>query len=166
MRSMCWAGLGAALGLFVLVVPIGCEPPTPQLDHHDDYDPNWPGIGSTGHTDDDATYDPPDEVAGEVVGTGTIVGTIIDAETGAPLEGVEVALADADHSAWTDGDGNFSLSNVPAGSHYLTYKLAGYVGLGTNVTVVADAVVEVTGTLIELDLDTIGSILMGGAAQQ
>ncbi|PSQ72843.1 MAG: hypothetical protein BRD39_05425, partial [Bacteroidetes bacterium QH_9_64_21] len=47
--------------------------------------------------------------------TGTIAGQVTDAESGAPLPGVNVVLADRDRGAATDPEGRFRVTEVPVG---------------------------------------------------
>ena len=150
MRSMCWVGLGALIVLLMLAPATGCF--DSQHYHHETI---WPPTGgNTGptHSDGASTGEIVDtdadtgDNADQAEGVGIVTGTIVDAQTGAPLEGVEVT--EADHSAWTDGDGQFTLSDVPAGHHTLLFTLGGYIDAESTFTLAADEIVEVVGGLV------------------
>lgn len=68
-----------------------------------------------------------DPETGEFVVTGTIRGVIKSRLTNAPLQGVLVAVdGQPDLTALSDGDGEFQISNVPAGGIVVNASLAGY----------------------------------------
>ena len=56
----------------------------------------------------------------------TLSGTVVDAETGEPLAGASVFLANTLIGAATDQDGVFSLIDVPLGTHELVASFVGY----------------------------------------
>jgi TonB-dependent starch-binding outer membrane protein SusC len=58
--------------------------------------------------------------------TGTIVGTVVDAETGDPLPGANVAIIALQRGAATDLDGRFEISNVPYGDYELSAQFIGF----------------------------------------
>lgn len=61
-------------------------------------------------------------------GSATIRGRVVRAGTGEPLRRVQVrAIASESHSALTDADGRYELSNLPAGSYQLTASRGGFV---------------------------------------
>ncbi len=57
--------------------------------------------------------------------TGTITGTVYDAETKRPLEGANVVLLPTTYGKTTDKLGNFSL-NIPEGNYQLSVSFLGY----------------------------------------
>lgn len=59
-------------------------------------------------------------------GTGAIMGTIRDGETGDFLPGANVILKGTHHGAATDKNGIFKIENVPAGEYQLQVSLIGY----------------------------------------
>ena len=69
--------------------------------------------------------------------TGTIVGTVVDAEKGMTLELAQVYIAELNKSAVWDADGRFTMADVPAGEHLLAAELIGYESAATTVVVVA-----------------------------
>jgi hypothetical protein len=77
------------------------------------------------------------------VQTGTLQGTVTDANTSAPIAG---ALVDAGSglSATTDGTGFYSIPNMPAGSYSVTASAAGY-----NSSVATGVVINAGQTTIQ-----------------
>ncbi|HQK92535.1 MAG TPA: carboxypeptidase regulatory-like domain-containing protein [Armatimonadota bacterium] len=93
------------------------------------------------------------------VSVGTIAGTVVDSRTGTGIEGVSVFIAGQGLSTTTDSSGAYTLANVPAGTHSLSFDRTGYrsetyavtaVDDGTtiqDVSLVAPAVGRVTGLI-------------------
>ena len=52
-------------------------------------------------------------IAGSVCPQNTISGIVTDAESGLPLPGATVILVGTTTGAVTDGDGNYSINNLP-----------------------------------------------------
>lgn len=71
--------------------------------------------------------------------TGAVRGRVVDAETGAPLPGVLVAIREPAAEAVTDAEGRFSLVGLPPGTHTLYVSLVGYVLARPTVDVAASA---------------------------
>lgn len=65
---------------------------------------------------------------------GTLAGTVVDDETGAPLANANVVLDDGDRGAATSPSGTFSFAAVPAGPHRVAVS---YVGYETHVDTIA-----------------------------
>lgn len=70
-------------------------------------------------------------------GRGTIAGKVSDT-TGASLVGARVLLLPIGVSATTNGQGEFSLSNVPAGNYTLSVEYVGFSAFSTSVEVAAN----------------------------
>ncbi len=66
----------------------------------------------------------PSSLAG--VTTGTISGRIVDAETGEPLSGVQIAVDGIRRWNLTDNDGHFFIPGIPPGLHDITARVLGY----------------------------------------
>ena len=81
--------------------------------------------------------------------TGTIVGTVVDAEKGTMLDLAQVYISELNRSAEWGEDGRFTMAKVPAGECRITAELIGYESATTTVVVVAGEVVTV-----ELELMT------------
>lgn len=79
--------------------------------------------------------------------TGAIEGTVIDAETQAPLPGVNVSVEGTQRGAATDTKGAFVIQDVPAGTHTLRAQFVGYRTERQSVDVPAGGTVEVRLTL-------------------
>jgi RHS repeat-associated protein len=62
---------------------------------------------------------------------GSITGTVVDAQTGAPLAGAAVRITGTANATATDGAGIFNLT-APAGLYTLTAALAGYLPAATT----------------------------------
>lgn len=60
------------------------------------------------------------------VNRGRITGSVVDAETGEPLVGVNVFLKGTQIGAATDLDGNFDIKKVPPGEYTLVVSMVGY----------------------------------------
>src|SRR5258708_841900 len=75
--------------------------------------------------------------------TGTIVGTVTD-KSQAILPGATVKLALSGVSATSNGQGQFTITNVAPGSYTLTVDYVGFTPGTTNVTVVAGQVARAT----------------------
>ena len=74
---------------------------------------------------------------GGETGTGQISGTVSDANGGDPLEGATVAVDGPDLSDTTEGDGAYTITDVPEGSHDVTASADGYQDATETVVVTA-----------------------------
>lgn len=87
--------------------------------------------------------------------SGTVTGTVIDAETSEFLAGVKIAIEESGQSISTDNDGRYTLSRISSGNHTLTVELNGYnnkkvsVSVGNGEQVVQN--VELAGSFVEGD---------------
>ena len=80
--------------------------------------------------------------------TGTIVGTVTEAETGATLPGVNVVLDDTQIGASTGADGRYVISGVETGTYDLQASFIGFETVTrSDVEVAADDTVEVNFAL-------------------
>ncbi|MDZ7378271.1 MAG: TonB-dependent receptor, partial [candidate division KSB1 bacterium] len=71
--------------------------------------------------------------------TGKIAGRVVDAETGAPLPGVNVIIEGTRIGAATDVNGYYVILNVPPGTYALQASMIGYARVtATNVVVNVD----------------------------
>ncbi|MCH8557164.1 MAG: TonB-dependent receptor [Balneolia bacterium] len=84
--------------------------------------------------------------------TGSISGTITDSRTGEALPGATVFLPDLALGQSTNLDGQYTITNVPAGTHNVRITYVGYVAQTTQVTVTAG---ERTTLNIELVADRV-----------
>jgi len=58
--------------------------------------------------------------------TGKLTGTVVDAETGEALIGVNVFLFGTNYGAATDIDGNYLIQAIPSGKYSLVFSIIGY----------------------------------------
>lgn len=58
--------------------------------------------------------------------TGSLRGKVTDAESGQPLDGVNVILRGTDFGAATDDQGNYSIENIPVGIYEISFSFIGY----------------------------------------
>jgi TonB-dependent starch-binding outer membrane protein SusC len=68
----------------------------------------------------------------------TVEGTVSDQNSGMPLPGATVILADTDYGTATDPDGYFEFTNVPEGTYTLRVTYVGYVQLTRSINVNQD----------------------------
>ena len=64
--------------------------------------------------------------AGAAAQTGTLTGTIVDAELSEPMIGASVFVTELGTGAASDLDGNYTVRNVPAGRYTVRYSYTGY----------------------------------------
>ena len=83
----------------------------------------------------------PGTVAGQA--TGTIIGSVVDAETGAPLVGAQISIPALGAGILSRERGRFVLPGVPAGTHQVQAELIGHRTTVHTVTVIAGETVSV-----------------------
>ena len=93
---------------------------------------------------------------------GRVVGTVIEAATGAPLAGVNVVLSDR-RNAVSRADGQFEIAGVPAGVYTLRASSVGFDDVTRAVTVPAGGVARVDLALVPGDAD-LGEVVVEGRA--
>ena len=65
---------------------------------------------------------------GEPVNTGSLTGTVIDAQTGDPIEGAQVNISGpAEASKLTDSQGVYGFSSLPLGTYAVYVSQEGYI---------------------------------------
>ncbi|MEX0744323.1 MAG: SusC/RagA family TonB-linked outer membrane protein [Phycisphaeraceae bacterium] len=69
---------------------------------------------------------------------GTIMGTVVDATTQRPLNGVQVFITELGLGTLTNSNGRFTVLNVPAGPVTVQAQMIGYTGVQQEVTVQDD----------------------------
>ncbi|HEX8694811.1 MAG TPA: TonB-dependent receptor [Longimicrobium sp.] len=70
-------------------------------------------------------------------GTGTVSGTVVDAQTARPLADVAVTVVGTQRSTVTSAEGRYTLTQVPAGAHTVRASRPGYAPADQAVTVAA-----------------------------
>lgn len=78
--------------------------------------------------------------------TGSIAGTVTDSSTGNPIANAAVST-DSGQNTTTDANGNYTLSDVPAGNRTVTAAATGYTSQQKQTTVTEGAVSEVNFAL-------------------
>jgi hypothetical protein len=81
-------------------------------------------------------------------GQGTIRGKITDKANGESIPGVKVQIVGQNYGAIADYDGNYTIKNVPAGTHSVSFKYDTY-----NTKIVTDVVLK------NNDVTTVDAIL-------
>jgi len=82
--------------------------------------------------------------------TGTIVGSITDAQTGSPLRGVEVSISGtANQVAYTNEVGNFDITGVQPGNVTISAALSGYRTAIGSANIVAGTTLNFTVALVK-----------------
>ena len=74
---------------------------------------------------------------------GTVTGTVVDAESGDGLEGVEVYIPALNLGGASDAQGRFIIHDVPPGTHELMADLIGYASVEVTVVVAAGQTVPI-----------------------
>lgn len=70
-------------------------------------------------------------------GTGSIRGTVVDAATQRPLQGVQVVVQGSTLGVLSDAQGAFQIANVPAGERVVRASMVGFGAREARVTVAA-----------------------------
>ncbi|MES3631060.1 MAG: TonB-dependent receptor [Longimonas sp.] len=100
-----------------------------------------------------------------VAQSGTVTGTVTDAETGEPLPGANVVVIGTEIGVPTDVDGTFRLQNVPAGDQVIRATFVGYFQNEQDVTIEEGAVTEIDFQM-EPDLADLGEVVVTGLGIQ
>lgn len=78
-----------------------------------------------------------------------ISGRVIDQQSGDPIAGAAVQVAELKSAVVTDANGRFTIASLPPGTHRLTVSIVGYILATREITVSADRAVELTIPLAE-----------------
>ncbi len=98
--------------------------------------------------------------------TGTIVGTVVDAEKGTMQDLAQVYIAELNRSAEWGEDGRFTMAKVPAGEYRITAELIGYESATETVVVVAGEVVTVELELMTSAVELEEVVVTGTAVKE
>lgn len=79
--------------------------------------------------------------------TGSIEGTVIDAQTDEPIPGVNIVIPSINKGAATDTEGFFSITSIPTGSYEIEFSFLGYQNHTQSVTIEEDQQLELTISL-------------------
>ena len=105
-------------------------------------------------------------VQAQAESTGTIVGTVVDAEKGTVQDLAQVYIAELNRSAEWGEDGRFTMAKVPAGEYRITAELIGYESATTTVVVVAGEVVSVELELMASAVELEEVVVTGTAVKE
>ncbi len=95
--------------------------------------------------------------------TGSIVGRVIDGQTGRPIQTAQVAVAGTSLGALVDNEGRFRIDNVPVGTHEVRAIRIGYQPASVSVTVSVGNPVSVELRLAETAI-ALDEIVVTGTA--
>ena len=97
--------------------------------------------------------------------TGTVTGTVTEAETGNTIPGVNVALVELNRGAATDAEGQYTIEDVPPGTYILRASFVGYQDFTTEITIEAN---ETVTQDVELQSGAVGleEVVVTGYGQQ
>jgi len=97
--------------------------------------------------------------------TGTIEGTVTDAETGESIPGANVTLTQINRGAATNIDGEYSIEDIPVGTYTFQVSFVGYQRFSTEVTIEGG---EVITQDVELETGAVGleEVVVTGYGQQ
>ena len=85
--------------------------------------------------------------------TGSISGVVTEAETGETVPGANVQLVEIERGAATDMDGNYEITNVPAGEYTISVTFVGFATYNETVTITAG---ETLNYDVELQTGAVG----------
>ena len=77
----------------------------------------------------------------------TISGTVLDLDTGNPIQSATVTLSPSGYNTYTGDDGRFEFIDLDARQYTVTVQKTGYVTNRKTVTTVAGGVVDINLTL-------------------
>ncbi len=97
-------------------------------------------------------------VLGVMGGLGTVSGTVTDAGTGLPLEGVRVGVIDRPTTKTTDADGSFQFM-LPVGEWTLTFELFAYGDETVVVNVLENETIDGSTTMTALPTATLSGLV-------
>lgn len=97
--------------------------------------------------------------------TGTIQGTVTSAQNGNPLPGVNVIITDLNIGAATGPDGQYAITEVPAGTHEVTARFVGFQAATEEVTL-SEGGTETVDFALQEQVVGLDEIVVTGAAGQ
>ncbi len=95
---------------------------------------------------------------------GTIEGTVSD-ENGVSLPDVQVAITALNLGDLSDADGNYTINQVPAGTHMVVFRLLGYESASMEVTVTDGETARLDATISETTILLAGLAVVGSRSQ-
>jgi TonB-linked SusC/RagA family outer membrane protein len=98
--------------------------------------------------------------------TGTIGGSVVDANTLRPIPSVQISIQGLGIGALTRDDGRYLLVNVPAGTHTVQAQILGYTMATARVTVVAEQTATANFSLAQSAVALDEVVVIGYGTQQ
>ncbi|MEQ9399499.1 MAG: TonB-dependent receptor [Longimicrobiales bacterium] len=105
----------------------------------------------------------PPEVAAQ--STGTLVGTVVDAQSGRPLIDAQVSVPGTGRGVLTNAAGRFTIVNVPSGQQTVRVELIGYTAQQSSVSVQAGQTASVDFRLTQ-DAISLEEIVVTGVGRE
>src|SRR5690606_38273157 len=96
---------------------------------------------------------------------GMIQGKVIS-ETGAPMPFVNVGIRKLSLGGTTDGEGNFSIRNIPMGEHLVTASFVGYEPISRTVGITPQAPIGVLDFVLKQSPESLGEIVVSGTMKE
>jgi iron complex outermembrane receptor protein len=97
-------------------------------------------------------------------GTGRVVGTVTNTDTGQPIQHVQITIDGTGLGAVSGQRGTYSIANVPAGSRTLVFSILGYETLRQSTTVADGATATLDVSMVTGFLE-MGEIAVVGASR-
>src|SRR5205814_1223917 len=101
--------------------------------------------------------------AQQQTGGGTIAGKATDAQSGAPLEAVTIAVQGTQLGAVTGPDGSFRITRVPNGAHTVVARRLGY-GAGTRTVTTGDGQTVTVDFALQTSAVNLQEVVVTGTA--
>jgi outer membrane receptor protein involved in Fe transport len=101
---------------------------------------------------------------GAIAQTGTLVGRVTNAATGAPISSAQITVSDTRLGTPADAEGKFRIDNVPIIAHEVRVRAIGYKQTATAFSLAADGTttIALVMTATPLELDAIVATSFGG----
>src|SRR5688572_33269158 len=97
--------------------------------------------------------------------TGSIAGRVTEEATGAPVAGAQVFLSGTTRGIVTNQQGQFLLTNIPAGPHEVAVSLIGFAQAAQRVTVTPGQTANANFTLKQSAVE-LGAVVVTASGQQ
>ncbi|MEX2531888.1 MAG: SusC/RagA family TonB-linked outer membrane protein [Gemmatimonadota bacterium] len=91
--------------------------------------------------------------------TGTVTGTVTDAESGQTMAGAQVFIPATEQGVLTGSNGTYAIPNVPAGEHTVQVQILGYARMEQTVNVTAGATVTANFAVRRQAIDVEGVVV-------
>jgi len=96
-------------------------------------------------------------------GQGAFTGLVVDNAGGIPLPGARITFPELEIGGWTDNRGEFTIVNIPQGTHVIELTYIGYQTYVSKVEIVAEKTSYKLIKMIEADIETEEIVIVGDA---